>query len=293
MTSKGQGEGRVRGGGAISRRLFLTTAIAVSAITMLPRGVRAADLELDGDLTQGGLVIGRVAPGSTVVFNGRRVRVLDDGRFLLGFGRNAEPAAVVTVTTPDGKSETHQLSIAAREFEIQRIDGLPPQMVTPDEEALKRIAAEREEIGAARSRETPEAMFDSGFAWPATGPISGVYGSQRILNGEPRSPHYGVDVAAPKGTPILAPADGVVSLADPDLYFTGGTVILDHGLGLSSVFAHMDSVSAKVGDRLRQGDAIGTVGATGRVTGPHLHWGMHLFGTPLDPQLIVGPMPEG
>jgi murein DD-endopeptidase MepM/ murein hydrolase activator NlpD len=260
---------------------------------MLPRRVSAHELELQGELTQGGLVIGRVAPRSTVEFDGRKLRVLGDGRFLLGFGRDAEPMAVVTVTTPDGQTRAHQLSIADREFEIQRIDGLPPKMVSPDEEALKRIAAEREKIVAARSRETLEPLFDSGFAWPARGPISGVYGSQRILNGEPRSPHFGVDVAAPQGTLIRAPADGMVSLAEPDLYFTGGTVILDHGLGLSSVFAHMESVTAKVGDRLKQGDAVGTVGATGRVTGPHLHWGMHLFGTPLDPQLVAGPMPEG
>lgn len=288
-----RGEGRVRGARAISRRALLFAAAAGAVLSVLPRRVHAEDLQLDGNLTQGGLVIGRVPPGSKVVFNGRKLRVLDDGRFLLGFGRDAEPTAVVTVTTPDGQTRAHQLSIADREFEIQRIDGLPPKMVSPDEEALKRIDAERKKIAAARSRETPEPLFDSGFAWPAVATISGVYGSQRILNGEPRAPHLAVDIAAAKGTLVRAPADGIVSLAEPDLYYTGGTVILDHGLGLSSVFAHMEKVLVKVGDRLKQGDAIGNVGATGRATGPHLHWGMNLFGTALDPQLVVGPMPGG
>jgi murein DD-endopeptidase MepM/ murein hydrolase activator NlpD len=276
-----------------ARRRFLIGAGAAALAAALPRGSRAGELALDGDLTQGGLVIGRVAPGSSVRLDGAPLFVLPDGRFLMGFARGAAPQSTLEVTGPDGLTETHALAIAQREFDIQRIDGLPPKMVTPSEAELKRIAAERERIVAARSRETHEPMFDSGFAWPAVGPISGVFGSQRILNGEPRSPHYGVDVAAPKGTTIRAPADGIVSLAEKELYYTGGTVIIDHGLGLSTIYAHMETVTAKLGDRLKQGDPIGTIGATGRVTGPHLHWGMNLFGIALDPQLVVGPMPEG
>ncbi len=147
-------------------------------------------------------------------------------------------------------------------------------------------------IAEARARDTPEALFAGGFVWPAIGPISGVYGSRRVLNGEPKRPHYGVDVAAPEGSPVVAPADGIVALAEDDLYYTGGTVMLDHGHGLTSVFLHMSEVAAPLGARVRQGELIGRIGATGRVTGAHLDWRINLFTTRLDPALLVGPMPE-
>jgi murein DD-endopeptidase MepM/ murein hydrolase activator NlpD len=217
--------------------------------------------------------------------------VLEDGRFLIGFGRDAPAEADLAVTGPDGRERVHRLHVAPRTYPVDRIEGLPPKMVTPSEAELKRIAAERKLIHAARSRDTPAPLFDSGFAWPAVARISGVYGSQRILNGQPRAPHLGVAIAAPRGTPAKAPADAIVSLAEPDLYFTGGTVMLDHGLGLASIFAHQEKLLVKVGDRLKQGDAFGLVGATGRATGPHLHWGMYLFSTALDAQLVVGPTP--
>ena len=251
----------------------------------------AGPLELDGKLVQGGLVLGRAEPGARVVLDGRAVRVAADGRFVIGFGRDAPPEAVLTVTNPAGAVEERRLAIAQRSYDIQRIDGLPDAMVTPDEADLKRIAVEAERVAAARAVDSAVPYFADGFVWPALGPISGVYGSQRILNGEPRRPHFGVDVAAPEGAPVRAPAAGVVTLADPDLYFTGGTVILDHGHGLSSTFSHLKEVSVTVGDRLAQGDPVGTVGATGRVTGAHLDWRLNWFDTRLDPQLVVGPMP--
>jgi len=252
-----------------------------------------AETRLDGNLTQGGLVIGRTDPGSTVVLDDRTVRVGPDGVFVLGFHRDAPASAELTVTASGGTVERRTLTIAPREFAIQRIDGLPPKMVTPPPEVLERIRRENAEIAALRKLDRPEPMFASGFAWPATGRISGVYGSQRILNGEPKQPHYGVDIAAPTGTPIKAPADGVVVLAETDLYYTGGTVILDHGHGLSSAFLHLSAVTVKVGDRLRQGDVLGKLGATGRVTGPHLDWRMNWFESRIDPQLLVPPMPGG
>ena len=153
-------------------------------------------------------------------------------------------------------------------------------------------AVARVGIAAAKQRLTPIPFFDEGFDWPVTGPISGVYGSQRILNGQPRQPHYGVDVARPVGTPLKAPAGGIVSLADPDLFFTGGTVMLDHGYGLTSIFAHQSKIEVKAGDQLAKGDVFGLLGGTGRVTGPHLHWGIYLGTIPLDPQLLVPPMPS-
>jgi len=252
---------------------------------------RAGDLDLEGQFVQGGLVFGTTDPAAQVRLGGRGVRVSPTGRFLLGFGRDHSSEAILEVTFPEGTTERRILNIAAREYEIQRIDGLPPSMVTPPEEVLARIRAEAERIAAARAVDGAEPMFESGFVWPAIGPISGVFGSQRILNGEPRRPHYGVDIAAPPGTPVIAPADGIVAIAETDMYYTGGTVLLDHGHGLTSVYSHLRDVSVVAGQRLRQGEPLGTVGASGRATGPHLDWRINWFEERLDPALLVPPMP--
>lgn len=252
---------------------------------------RAGAADIDGHFTQGGLVFGNTDVGSRVSLDAESIRVAGDGRFLLGFGRDHAPQSTLTVTRGMGQQESHKLAIAQRTYDVQRIDGLPQEKVEPSPEDLKRIKAEQERLNTARARYTGLPHAFEVFDWPAIGPISGVYGSQRILNGQPRRPHFGVDVAAPVGTPLKAPAGGIISLADADLFFTGGTIMIDHGHGLSSIFAHMQSVSAKEGDRLAKGDVVGTLGAAGRVTGPHLHWGMYLFNTPLDPQLLVPPMP--
>jgi murein DD-endopeptidase MepM/ murein hydrolase activator NlpD len=264
---------------------------AAIALLLLLAAFESRALELEGKLVQGGIAVGRVAPGTGVEFLGRKLRVAPDGRFAIGFGRDFEARAVLTLRHPDGREERREFAVGQRSYDVQRIDGLPPKMVTPDAATLERIRREAALINAARARETELDGFAATFLWPATGPISGVFGSQRILNGEPRRPHYGIDVAAPAGTPVLAPAPGLVALAEPDLYFTGGTVILDHGHGLTSVFAHMQSLAVRPGRTVGQGEPIGTVGATGRVTGAHLHWGMNWFDQRLDPALLVGPMP--
>jgi murein DD-endopeptidase MepM/ murein hydrolase activator NlpD len=265
----------------------------LAALILLWPGFALADaVTLEGDFIQGGLVFGRAEPGSAVTLDGAAVRVARDGMFLIGFGREAPPQAELIVRRPDGVIDHRILEVAQREYEIQRIDGLPEEMVTPDPALLARIADEREMIRAAWAHDTPAIDFRSGFIWPVMGPISGIYGSQRILNGEPRQPHYGVDMAAPEGTLVAAPAGGIVRLAEPDLYFTGGTVIIDHGHGLSSTLMHMASVTVLVGQRVKQGDIVGTVGATGRATGPHLDWRMNWHDARIDPQLLVPPMPE-
>jgi murein DD-endopeptidase MepM/ murein hydrolase activator NlpD len=267
--------------------------LAFALLLLLAPGCALADpVALDGDFMQGGLIVGYAPAGSEVTFEGREVRVGDDGVFLLGFGREAPPQAIVEITLPDGTIESRDLAIAQREYDIQHIEGLPDQMVTPDESLLARIAAERELILAAWAHDTPATDFLGGFVWPVIGPISGVYGSQRILNGEPRQPHFGVDMAAPEGTPVMAPAGGIVRLAEPDLYFTGGTIIVDHGHGLSSTLMHLASVDIAVAQRVEQGDIVGTVGATGRATGPHLDWRMNLYDARIDPQLLVPPMAD-
>ncbi|MCU7842989.1 MAG: M23 family metallopeptidase [Candidatus Thiodiazotropha sp. (ex Monitilora ramsayi)] len=251
----------------------------------------AEALSLEGDLLQGGIVIGRTAPGDQVSINGASVRVSNDGVFLLGFGRDDDLLHNLVVKRNGKVVERREISIGKRSYQIQRIDGLPKSKVTPPKRDWKRIKQETAQIKQARRLDDTRTDFLGGFVWPAKGVISGVYGSQRILNGEPRRPHFGVDVAAPTGTPVYAPADGVVTLAHPDMFFSGGTLILDHGHQLSSSFLHLSRILVEVGDQVKQGDLIAEIGATGRVTGAHLDWRMNLRKARIDPQLLVPPMP--
>ena len=252
----------------------------------------AAELvSLEGRIAQGGLVQGRTQPGAKVALDGKPIRVSGEGVFLIGFGRDAPAEARLDVTLPDGRRENRALAVEQRRFNIQRIDGLPERMVSPPPDLVERIKRENARVGELRRIDTPATAFQQGFIWPVSGPISGVYGSQRILNGEPRAPHWGVDIAAPTGTPVLAPAGGIVRLAEPDFYLTGGTVLLDHGHGLMSGFLHLSAIDVKVGQEVRQGEPIARVGATGRVTGPHLDWRINLFDVRIDPILIAPAAP--
>lgn len=249
-------------------------------------------LVLKGPRVEGALLIGKVDPGSRVRLDDRAVKVSKDGDFVLAFGRNAPPAAVLTVLYPDGKRVTRRLRIAPRSYDIQRINGLPPGMVTPPGKDIRRILAEQRLIAETRRRVTDTPYFRAGFAWPVHGRVTGVFGSQRILNGKPRRPHYGVDVAAPRGTPVRAAADGIVVLVHPGMYFSGKTVILDHGHGVTSVYIHLSAILVRLGERVRKGQIIGRVGQTGRATGPNLHWGVYKGEMPVDPMLLTGPMPS-
>jgi murein DD-endopeptidase MepM/ murein hydrolase activator NlpD len=261
-------------------------------VLLLGLGAEASEMHLEGALVQGGLVRGQVAPGSAVSLDGRALRVSTDGWFVFGFDRDAPERAVLVVRHPDGREDRRVLALARRTYVVQRIDGLPPREVSPSEEDRARIRAEARLIDAAKRRDTGGAGFTEEVAWPALGPISGIYGSQRILNGAPRAPHRGVDIAASPGTPVGAMASGVVSLAKAGMYFTGGTVMIDHGHGLHSIYVHLQDVLVEVGQYLARGATLGTVGATGRATGPHLHWGVYWFDRAIDPALLVGPMPD-
>ncbi len=248
-------------------------------------------LELTGSAAEGGLMLGKTAPGAAVTFDGKPVRVSASGDFLLGFGRDDAGRKQLAVSL-GSENLSHEIAVADRDFRIERIDGLPRRKVTPDPEALKRIRAEKAEMNAAKTITEDTAHYLSGFRWPATGRLSGVYGSQRILNGKPRRPHYGTDVAAPEGTPVTAVAGGTVTFVHPGMYFNGKTVLIDHGLGLRSVYIHLSETSVKAGDRVMAGARIGAIGATGRATGPHLHFGLTLDDTPIDPELVLGEMPK-
>ncbi|GGD18476.1 M23 family metallopeptidase [Pyruvatibacter mobilis] len=271
-------------------RKLLSAAALLLAATIAP----AHALDFQGRLVQGGMVIGTVAPGSEVTLDGSAVAVNDNGRFVIGFGRDYKDSALLAVIDPQtDEQEILPLVIEPRDYDIQRIDGLPPGKVTGFSEAtLKRIRAENAQVASARANTKRVDNFLESFIWPVKGRISGVYGSQRVLNGEPRRPHFGIDIAAPTGTPIVAPAGGTVVLAEKDHFFTGGIIIIDHGYSLSSTLFHMDTVEVEVGQVVAQGDRVGTVGATGRATGPHLDWRMNWGKERLDPQLVVGPMPE-
>jgi murein DD-endopeptidase MepM/ murein hydrolase activator NlpD len=274
---------------------FLSCALIALLVGMPAREIRAEScLTLQGHAIQGGLLWGQTTENSTVTFDGRAVPLLPDGRFLLGIGRNMPPTVQLLIQTDVLCQQ--EIVIAQREYLVQNITGVPQQTVTPSESHLERIRLEREKVRAAKARQLQRDdglnALQAGFSWPVTGRISGVYGSQRIYNGTPGSPHYGVDVARPEGTPVLAPAPGEVTLAEPDLFYSGGTVILDHGYGLSSSFLHLSEVAVSVGDRLQTGDLLGAIGATGRATGPHLDWRMSWLNQRIDPQLLVPPMPD-
>ena len=266
----------------------MMTRLAALVIVLLWAGTALAEVSLEGRCEQGGLMVGRARPGAEITLDGRKVPGDAEGRFLLGFGRDAPPLAVLTV---DG--DRRELSVAKRDWAVQRIDGLPAEQVSPDPVQLARIKAETELVAERRSRVTTEALFLSGLSAPAQGPISGVFGSQRILNGEPRAPHSGTDIAAAMGAPVASIGDGVVILAHPDLFFTGRTVMIDHGLGLVSVYAHLSRLDVAEGQRVSKGQIIGAVGASGRVTGPHLHWGASWLDVRLDPQTVLAVLSSG
>jgi murein DD-endopeptidase MepM/ murein hydrolase activator NlpD len=269
-------------------------AALILALVVSVAGAATADpLVLRGEAVQGGVLFGTTLPGSRVLQDGAPIRVGPEGEFVVGFGRDAPSTSSLRVERPDGEVIEQTLDVATRDYRIQRIDGLPPGKVTPRKpEEIARIRKDVADVVAARSLDDDRLDFLGGFIWPVEGPITGVYGSQRILNGEPRRPHFGIDIAAPVGTPVRAPAAGVVTLVVPDMFFSGGTLILDHGHKVSSTFLHLHRMHVKVGDRVEQGDVIAEVGATGRVTGPHLDWRMNVRKARVDPQLLVPPMPE-
>ena len=265
---------------------------ALVTIFMLFLPLWAQALTLSGQIKQGGMAVGKVPQGSTVYFDDKPIRVSPEGVFVIGFSRDAKAKAMLKVHHPAGDIESHPLLIEQREYKIQRIDGLPPRKVTPPKKDMDRIWEDIKLVKKVRQTDDPRTDFTQSFIWPVTGRISGVYGSQRILNGKPKRPHFGVDIAAPTGTPVKAPIDGVVTMVHNDMFYSGGTLIVDHGHGISTVYMHLHKILVEEGQRVQQGDVIAQVGATGRVTGPHLHWGMNWFETRLDPSLLVPSMPK-
>jgi murein DD-endopeptidase MepM/ murein hydrolase activator NlpD len=266
------------------RRSFLLGGLALTAAPMLSRAAEPR-LILGGSLEQGSLVVGKAAPGATVRVNGESVSVAQDGTFAFGFEWDQKTATKVAAQFADGTTESREVTPVVRKYEVQSISGLPEKYVAPPPDIVARIKRENAMVAEARRRDTAGDGFAEPFDWPVPGIVSGLFGSQRILNGVASAPHFGVDIAAPEGTPIHAPSGGTIVLAEPDFYLTGGTTVLDHGHGVFTVYIHQSALKAAVGQAVKRGEIIGLVGMKGRATGPHLHWGLNWFQMRLDPSL--------
>jgi len=247
----------------------------------------ASALEFQGVWQQGAMLVGHTEPGNTVVFQEHTVSLTPQGYFVIGLSRDVKGPVVVEVG--NGKeSQQYSYPVAQREYKVQRVDGVPQRTVTPPSaEVLERIRREGRLVRKARADDDKREDFLQGFIKPLEGPITGVYGSQRVYNGVPKNPHYGLDIARPTGTVVIAPAAGIVKLVHADMYYSGGTLVLDHGYGLTSSFIHLSGALVKEGQRVAAGDAIAKVGSTGRATGPHLDWRVNWFSVRLDPALVL------
>ena len=289
---------------ALSR--VMSCVVAISTVASMPFAYADVELNgqnevlssqeqvnvaLNGKFTQGALLRGQAPAGAKVTLNGETVQTNKDGKFVVGFEREAPLQQTLVVKLDNGQKWQRDITLEKREYNIQRIDGLEQKMVSPPAEVTARIKQDNINVANARSGNTDLDALFTRFEWPAKGVISGVYGSQRILNGVPKWPHYGLDIANETGTPVYAPVDGVVTMAD-DLYYSGNTLILDHGMRVFSTFLHMDTITVEVGETVKQGEQIGTIGSTGRSTGPHLDWRINLGNTRLDPQTIISGSPE-
>ena len=261
----------------ITRLFFLIILLASSQLNAV---------EFKGKFLQGHYIIGITDPSAKIIIDKKNVKVSQDGYFVFGIDRDRKFDVTITKII-DGKKEKIIKKVLKRKYNIQRIDGLEESKVTPPESVYKRIREENNKIGEARAINSDLPFFKNQFIMPVKGIISGVYGSQRILNGKPKWPHYGIDIAAKKGTKIKSSGTGIVTMAEDDLYYTGGTVIMDHGHGISTIYSHLESLNVKVGDEILQGDVIGTVGSTGRSTGPHLDFRVNWFQTRLDPMSVL------
>ena len=254
--------------------LFIFTSSQVNAI------------EFQGKFIQGHFILGKTNPDAKVLVGKKEVKVSKDGFFVFGIDRDRKFDLVFTKIRNNKKIKIIK-KVLKRKYNVQRIDGLAESKVTPPESVYKRIKKENNAIGEARAINSDLLFFKEKFIMPVEGIISGVYGSQRILNGKPRWPHYGIDIAAKLGTMIKSSGTGVVTMAEDDLYYTGGTIIMDHGHGISTIYSHLENVLVSVGDQINKGDVIGTVGSTGRSTGPHLDFRVNWFQTRLDPMSVL------
>ncbi|WP_181382134.1 M23 family metallopeptidase [Shewanella sp. BC20] len=264
-------------------------AVVLSLLTLFSLSTQA-QVSFEGQFEQGALIRGKAPAGTQISLNGEALKVTPDGHFAFGFDRDAQLSQELRLVYPDGLTEVKPLSVTKREYNIQSVKGISNKIMKPDPVAQERAAKDTAQVKAARGTFSEQTAFLQSFIWPLTGRISGVYGSQRIYNDVPGNPHFGVDVAAKTGTVVVAPADGVISLSVPDMFYSGGTMIIDHGYGVSSSFLHLSKLYVNAGESVKQGQAVAEVGATGRANGPHLDWRVNWFQMRLDPTTIVPSM---
>ncbi|WP_133407308.1 M23 family metallopeptidase [Parashewanella tropica] len=250
----------------------------------------ADNIKLFGKFEQGTLLKGQAPVGAQLFLNGKSVRATDSGKFVVGFGREAELTNNLKAILVDGTEINREVVLTKKKYRIQRVNGIAKKIMKPEPKAVARSKKDSQQVRAARNTDSDLDGIFTRFIWPAKGPISGVYGSQRVYNGVPSRPHYGVDVAKPTGTPVVAPANGIITLAVPDMFYSGGTIIIDHGYGVSSSMLHLSKLDVVKGQSVKQGQKIGEIGSTGRSTGPHLDWRINWYQMRLDPTTIVPPM---
>ena len=273
--------------------IFLLIVLVLIAIKQVLAGDLSDNtLVISGELSQGGLLVGKVLPSQKIFLKGEQLYTTGDGTYIVGLGRKADKQLELTVVNADGSASQHSFPVTQRSYSLQEVNGVPQRTVTPDQNDLVRIRRDAAMVKQSRREISSRVDFLSGFIRPVNGPITGVYGSQRVFNGVPGSPHYGIDYAAPTGTSVIAPAGGKVVFAHPDLFYSGGTLIIDHGFGLSSTFLHLSELLVETGDEVSLGDSVAKVGATGRATGPHLDWRMNWRDVRIDPQLVLKALPR-
>ena len=243
-------------------------------------------LELKGTFEQGSLIIGKTNPSNEIYVDQKKLKVSKEGYFIFGISRDRKKNIIISINK-DNKAREVIKVVKSRKFKVQKIDGLPKRKVSPNDEDMKRIRKEGKLIAKAKNVNSDLSFFFKDFIRPVDGITTGVFGSQRVLNGKPRRPHYGIDFHAPEGTPVKAMMDGEVTLAENDMYFTGGTIIFDHGHGISTLYMHMKDIDVKVGQKIKQGQIVGTLGQSGRATGPHLDIRLNWFDVKLDPATIL------
>lgn len=271
--------------------LIKQTFLASLLTSLISYSVLAVDVKLSGDVTQGGYLLGKTAPVNKVSLNGEPISLNKQGNFVFGFSRDDINTHTLLVTSPTGETKEQKFTPSKREYNIQRIEGIAKKIMQPNPTAVARSKKDSAQVKEARSKFHDLSAFSTGFIAPIEGTITGVYGSQRFYNGKPKSPHYGLDYAGKTGDPVKAPADGVVTLFVPDMFYSGGTMIIDHGYGITSSFLHLSKSYVKVGDNVKQGDVVAAVGSSGRATGPHLDWRINWYQTRLDPALVLKTKP--
>lgn len=264
--------------------MIFSLALAIGAFLLADESAASEPaITCTGEHRQGGVLVCRTTPGARVLLDDVETRANASGWVILGHDRDAPSETRLRVRVNGETVHDERYAVATAEYQIQRIEGLPPAMVTPPPEVLERIRREGVRKGRSHASRWDGDGFSEGFIQPTEGRVTSRFGAQRFYNGEPRAPHYGVDIAASTGTPVLAPAGGIVTLADTDMYFEGGLIFIDHGQGFNSAYLHLSEVLVEEGDVVEQGQLIARVGSTGRSTGPHLCWRIRWHGRNVDP----------